>query len=165
MDELFHAAPDAVTGGRILIVDDDPVVAGMLGISLVAAGHRVAEAYSGEEALAQLERLAGADGGQLPDVVILDIELGGGIDGYEACRRLRAPDATRDLPVIFLSGHDALDDRLRAYDAGAMMVGCELADGRELEPAIGRLFANPAAAYLHIHYAAPGCYAARVDRS
>ncbi|MBI4742646.1 MAG: response regulator [Betaproteobacteria bacterium] len=116
MDELFHAAPDAVAG-RILIVDDDPVVAGMLGISLVAAGHRVVEAYSGEEALAQLERLAGASG-QLPDVVILDIELGAGFDGYEACRRLRALDATRDLPVIFLSGHDALDDRLRAYDAG-----------------------------------------------
>jgi len=53
---------------------------------------------------------------------------------------------------------------VRAYDATAMMVGCELVDGRELEPAIGRLFANPAAAYLHIHYAAPGCYAARVDR-
>jgi len=53
---------------------------------------------------------------------------------------------------------------VRAYDADAMMVGWELAEGRELEGAIARLFADPRAAYLHVHYAAPGCYAARVDR-
>ena len=45
-----------------------------------------------------------------------------------------------------------------------MMVGWDLVDGRQLEAAIERQFANPAAAYLHIHYAAPGCYAARVER-
>jgi len=54
---------------------------------------------------------------------------------------------------------------VRAYDAAAMMVGCEMVEGPELEPVIERLFANPAAAYLHVHYAAPGCYAARVDRN
>jgi len=53
---------------------------------------------------------------------------------------------------------------VRAFDANAMMVGRELVDGRELEAAIERLFADPRAAYLHIHFAAPGCYAARVDR-
>jgi hypothetical protein len=53
---------------------------------------------------------------------------------------------------------------VRAYDAGAMMVGWELVDGRDLEAAIGRLFADRRAAYLHVHFAAPGCYAARVDR-
>jgi len=54
---------------------------------------------------------------------------------------------------------------VRAFDTNAMMAGWELVDGRELEAAIERLLANPAAAYLHIHYAAPGCYAARVDRA
>jgi hypothetical protein len=53
----------------------------------------------------------------------------------------------------------------RAFDGNAMMVGWELVDGRELEAAIERLFANPRAAYVHLHYAAPGCYAARVDRA
>ena len=53
---------------------------------------------------------------------------------------------------------------VRAFDTGAMMVGWELVDGRELAAAIERLFANPRAAYLHAHYAAPGCYAARIDR-
>jgi hypothetical protein len=54
---------------------------------------------------------------------------------------------------------------VRAYDADAMMVGCELVDGRELESAIERRFAEPSAKYLHLHFAAPGCYAARVDRN
>jgi hypothetical protein len=54
---------------------------------------------------------------------------------------------------------------VRAFDEGAMMVGWELVNGRELEAAVDRLFADPQAAYLHIHFAAPGCYAARVDRA
>jgi len=54
---------------------------------------------------------------------------------------------------------------VRAWDADAMMVGHELVDGRELESAIDRLFANPKAAYLHVHFASPGCYAAKVERA
>jgi hypothetical protein len=54
---------------------------------------------------------------------------------------------------------------VRAFDADAMMVGWELVEGRNLEGAIDRLLSDPRAAYLHIHYAAPGCYAARVDRA
>ena len=54
---------------------------------------------------------------------------------------------------------------VRAFDAQGMMQGWELVEGRELEAAIGRLFANPAAAYLHVHFAAPGCYAARILRA
>jgi hypothetical protein len=54
---------------------------------------------------------------------------------------------------------------VRAFDADAMMVGWELIDGRRLEAAVERLFADHRAAYLHVHYAAPGCYAARIDRA
>ncbi|HEX3861562.1 MAG TPA: DUF1203 domain-containing protein [Stellaceae bacterium] len=54
---------------------------------------------------------------------------------------------------------------VRAFSNDAMMVGWELVDGSALEEAVDRLFANPRAAYLHVHYAAPGCYAARVDRA
>jgi len=54
---------------------------------------------------------------------------------------------------------------VRAWDAEAMMVGHELVDGRELESAVDRLFANPEAKYLHIHFAAPVCYAAKVERA
>jgi len=53
---------------------------------------------------------------------------------------------------------------VRTFDANAMMIGWELVEGRDLEAAIERRFADPRAAYLHIHFAAPGCYAARVER-
>jgi hypothetical protein len=54
---------------------------------------------------------------------------------------------------------------VRAFDGDAMMVGWELVDGNELEGAIERLFADSRAVYLHVHFAAPGCYAARVARA
>jgi len=54
---------------------------------------------------------------------------------------------------------------VRAFDSAGMMRGWQLTDGRELESAIGKLFQDPAAEYLHVHYAAPGCYAARVERA
>jgi hypothetical protein len=55
---------------------------------------------------------------------------------------------------------------VRAFDADAMMVGFELIEGAKIEHAITRLLlTNPCTAYLHVHFAAPGCYAARVDRA
>jgi len=54
---------------------------------------------------------------------------------------------------------------LRAFDAKAMLVAYDLVDGRELEAAIERQLADPEAAYLHAHFAAPGCFAARIERS
>jgi hypothetical protein len=53
----------------------------------------------------------------------------------------------------------------RAFDADGMMIKFELVEGTRLEGTIERLLAEPRAAYLHIHYAAPGCYAARVERA
>jgi DNA-binding response OmpR family regulator len=116
--ENLNNADSAAAGGCIMIVDDDPVVAGMLGASLAAAGYHVVELNSGEEALARLNGGAGANDEPPPDIVFLDIEMGMGIDGYETCRRLRTAAATRHLPVIFLSSHDEPDERLCAYDAG-----------------------------------------------
>lgn len=54
---------------------------------------------------------------------------------------------------------------LRAYDARGMMVWADVAPGTELEPAIEALFAHDRTAYLHLHYAKPGCYACRVERA
>lgn len=53
----------------------------------------------------------------------------------------------------------------RAYDKAGMMVGWELVEGDRLEPVIEKLLAEPRASYLHIHFAAPGCYAARIERA
>jgi hypothetical protein len=69
-------------------------------------------------------------------------------------------DAIDEVPAQLRSRSLAV----RAFDETAMMVGWELIEGRDLEAAIERLFADPRAAYLHVHYAAPGCYAALVER-
>lgn len=53
---------------------------------------------------------------------------------------------------------------VRSFSAAGMSVRTELTDGAALEAAIDRHFADDRAAYLHLHYAAAGCYAARVDR-
>lgn len=54
---------------------------------------------------------------------------------------------------------------VRAFDNEGMMLGFELIDGREVEHAIEKLFGQLKVEYLHVHFAAPGCYAARVERT
>lgn len=54
---------------------------------------------------------------------------------------------------------------VRAFDRDSMMIAFELADGAKLEDAIERTLGDPRTDYLHLHYAAPGCYAARVERA
>lgn len=54
---------------------------------------------------------------------------------------------------------------LRGYDARGMMVWAEVVAGSEVEAGIAALFAQEHVAYLHIHYAKPGCYACRVERA
>jgi hypothetical protein len=54
---------------------------------------------------------------------------------------------------------------VRAFDADAMMIASDVTEGTKLEETIGLQFADPRAAYLHLHFAAPGCYAARIERA
>jgi hypothetical protein len=54
---------------------------------------------------------------------------------------------------------------VRAFDRAGMLVGADVVDGHALEPVIARLLGDPQADYLHVHYAKPGCYAARIDRA
>jgi len=54
---------------------------------------------------------------------------------------------------------------VRAFDEKGMLVGADVVDGRELEAVIERLFGDDRTDYLHVHYAKPGCYAARIERT
>jgi len=54
---------------------------------------------------------------------------------------------------------------VRAFDAKGMLVGADVVDGKQLEKAIDQLFTDQRADYLHVHYAKPGCYAARIERA
>ena len=96
---------------RLLIVENEPEVAASLARGLAEAGNSVDVALSGEEALDTIR--AG-----LPyDVALLDVMLGGGIDGMALCRHLRAEAAP--TAVLMLTARDDVKDRLAGFDAGA----------------------------------------------
>ncbi len=93
---------------RVLVVDDDPQILRALRAGLAVEGYDVVTAGNGETALdvAAASRV---------DLVVLDLELPG-IDGVEVVGRLRG---WTEVPVLVLSAHEALNDRVRALDAGA----------------------------------------------
>jgi two-component system OmpR family response regulator len=94
---------------RVLIVEDEVKLAGIIRRGLTAAGHAADVAVRGEDAL----WMAGAT---QYSVVVLDVMLPG-IDGFETCRRLRAAGVTS--PVLMLTARDAVADRVAGLDSGA----------------------------------------------
>jgi ribonuclease P protein subunit RPR2 len=95
---------------RLLLVDDEPALRELLRVTFEGADVSVVEAGSGEEALAEVSR-------ELPDVMVLDLRLPG-IEGSDLCRRLRQDEATRELPIIVLTGADG-PELVRARRSGA----------------------------------------------
>ncbi|MEI6179480.1 MAG: response regulator [Chloroflexales bacterium] len=96
---------------RILQVDDDPLTLTYVGRILRTAGYDVVTARNGAEALAQVDSIT-------PDLILLDV-LMPGIDGYEVCRQLRRRQPLAHVPILMLTGHDTLAERLKGFDAGA----------------------------------------------
>ena len=94
----------------MLLVDDFDDNREMYAEYLVFAGLRVAEAQNGLEALERARTLR-------PDVVVMDLALPG-VDGWEATRRLKEDAATRDIPVIALTGHALAGHSRSAFEAG-----------------------------------------------
>jgi hypothetical protein len=70
-------------------------------------------------------------------------------------------DRVGEIPLVLLLRPISL----RAFDAAGEMIDADLAEGPGLAPAISRLLADPRAAYLHAHFARPGCYAALITRT
>ena len=94
----------------VLVVDDEPRNVDLLEQELDAAGYKTLSAPDGETALA----LAAKD---QPDLILLDVMMPG-VDGYETCRRLKAAEATRAIPVIFLTA--VTEEKARAFKLGAV---------------------------------------------
>jgi len=80
---------------RILVVDDDPRLLHVVAMYLSIEGYEVDTASNGEEGLRQLEQ-------RRPDLVILDVMMPG-IDGLEACRRIKSNPDTRAIPVVLFT--------------------------------------------------------------
>jgi DNA-binding response OmpR family regulator len=94
---------------RILVVEDEPLIASFVEKGLAAEGHAVEVAADGPAAV-------GAFLAAPPDLVVLDVMLPG-IDGFEVLRQIRAADPL--VPVIMLTARGEVEDRVRGLDLGA----------------------------------------------
>lgn len=99
-------------GATVLVVDDEPFNLDVLGQELEYAGHRILSAMSGAEAIEKTLT-------QVPDIILLDIMMPG-MDGYATCRKLKALERTKDIPVIFMTALSDTQAKIRAFDAGGL---------------------------------------------
>jgi diguanylate cyclase (GGDEF)-like protein len=97
---------------KVLIVDDEKINLDVL-IGLLKPYYRTVAAKSGEQAFKRLEIPP------LPDLILMDIMMPG-MDGYEVCRKLKADNSTRDIPVIFITGKNDEKDEAKGFQAGAV---------------------------------------------
>ena len=94
---------------RVLIVDDVKANVDVL-VKALSNDYKLSVALGGEQALEAVRRSP-------PDLILLDIVMPD-VDGYEICRRLRATEATRELPIMFLSSLEDVKDKTRGFEVG-----------------------------------------------
>jgi sigma-B regulation protein RsbU (phosphoserine phosphatase) len=98
-----------LSDSRILIVDDVKANVDIL-VQALRDDYKLSVALDGATALRSVENSA-------PDLVLLDIVMPG-LDGYEVCRQLRANESTRELPIIFLSSLEDVQNKTRGFEVG-----------------------------------------------
>ncbi|GIE94957.1 response regulator transcription factor [Paractinoplanes rishiriensis] len=98
-----------VRPARVLVVDDEPNISALLSATLRLVEFEVRVADSGHRALVAIEEFE-------PDLVVLDVMLPD-LDGFELARRLRATG--QQVPVLFLTARDAVEDRISGLSVGA----------------------------------------------
>jgi DNA-binding response OmpR family regulator len=96
---------------RVLAVDDEPHILKLIAFSLRTHGFEVLEASDGLSAIdvAEAER---------PDLILLDVMMPA-LDGYEACRRIKANPDTADIPIFMLTAKTQAAEHQIGFDAGA----------------------------------------------
>jgi DNA-binding response OmpR family regulator len=98
-------------GKKILVVEDEPDIRGLISFSLKYAGFAVIEALNGEEALVMAEA-------EDPDLVLLDVRMPK-LNGYEVCKVLKSQDATKEIPIVFISARGQEAEIKRGLELGA----------------------------------------------
>ncbi len=97
---------------RILVIDDEPFFLQLIA-QLLGDHYQVSLARNGQQGLQR------ARGAARPDLILLDIVMPQ-MDGYETCRQLKQDIDSHDIPVIFLTAKQAMEDELKAFDSGAV---------------------------------------------
>jgi signal transduction histidine kinase len=100
------------TKGNLLIVDDTQDNLRVLSSMLIDHGYKVRGAINGILALKGVEASP-------PDLILLDINMPE-MDGYEVCKKLKSSDKHRDIPIIFLSALDDVNDKVKAFELGGV---------------------------------------------
>ncbi len=108
----MHLGGAGARSDRVLIVDDERMNIDLL-VEILSPDYDTMVAKSGEQALRQLQA------GLLPDLVLLDVMMPG-IDGYEVCRRLKADPGLKEIPVIFITALDRIDEEMHGLELGAV---------------------------------------------
>lgn len=108
---LLQQRQKAAAARTVLIIDDSATIRKHVTLALEKEGHRVMTAAEMMEALARLNQAT-------PDLILLDITLPG-MDGYQICKIIKAYPATKDVPVVMLTGRDGFFDKVRARLVGA----------------------------------------------
>lgn len=103
---------DLIGRGEILVVDDTITSLQVLTEMLSGAGYTVRSATDGELALRSIHI-------KPPDIILLDIKMPG-MDGFEVCRRLKADETMRPIPVIFISALEDELSKIKGFEAGAV---------------------------------------------
>ena len=95
---------------HVLVADDDPVIVRLLELNFRLGGFRVSTATRGDVAVDRAVEVE-------PDAIVLDVTMPG-VDGYEACRRLREEHDMTDVPIVMLTAHTQDEDLARGYAQG-----------------------------------------------
>ena len=99
------------TGGKILVVDDEPMNRLLMDDLLSACGFEILLAEEGKTALEIANR-------ETPDAILLDVMMPE-MNGFEVCRHLKAEDRTRHIPILMLTALSDRDSRIEGIEAGA----------------------------------------------
>ena len=96
---------------RILLIEDEPDTRELVRLTLELDGHEVLEAGTAEDGIARARVTP-------PNLILMDLSLGGQFDGLEATKRLRADPAFNTVPIVALTAHALQGDRERSLAAG-----------------------------------------------
>lgn len=114
---MSAAGRDDKFEATILVVDDKEDHRVLVRSRLRPAGYRVVEADGPADALAKVGELL--DAGRPPDLMLLDVMMPAGREGFELTRKFRSWPETRDIPIILLTSLDAAEEKVQGLDAGA----------------------------------------------
>lgn len=119
---------------RILAVDDEPHILKLVAFSLRSGGFEVLEASDGLSAI-EVART------EQPDLVLMDVMMPA-LDGYEACRRLKADAATADIPVVMLTAKTQLCEQKTGLECGALDYICKPFTPKDLVAQVQTFFSE-----------------------